>query len=345
MFYNDLKDYITEYGKNNGELLQSELIKNIIDENEKEYLNELPEELKKINSRKLSVAMYNILIESLKNKEEQHISMKNLSLLLKKLYKEKIHTEKVKKAALYLITSSLLVSGGVKIDQFISSSNKHGKSIIIENRDYIETNPDFERVSREKAIQKEKEEKYRMGILYNFSEINSLQEIYDRQNSLESLNLTDEDKIYKDCPLSPEIQWFIYQLSITNGYPVNLAFSIIDTETMGEFNSSGEISYNTSTNYDLGLTQQNSDYSVKSLFCEKYDVNFFDGCDLVRYNDYANLVACFLKFNEIRENLPEDYDINEFAGYYNGWCNWRNNSISRNYVERFDLAYTKKFKN
>lgn len=339
MFYDELKNFIIEYGKKNGKLLQSDLIKSILDEKEEDYKDELPNNIQNIGAHKLSILTYNILIDSLKNNNERSISKDNLHLLIKKLLKEKFSKEQIRKIVLYTITGTMLFSGGVQVHKMKEKSTPAFSGFTIENRDYINMNPEFNRPSK-KAIDKKQK---RINAINNFNELNTLEDIYARQKSLELLNLTDEDKIYKDCPLSPEIQTFIYQLSISKGYPINLAFSIIDTETMGQFNSNGEISYNSSGNYDLGLTQQNSDYSIRDLFCPKYNIDFDEACELVRYNDYVNIVACFLKFDEIRNTLPENYDINEFAGYYNGWVNWKNNSISRSYVERFDEAYNKKF--
>ena len=338
MFYDELKTFIIEYGKTNGSLLQSNLIKSILDETD-EYKSQLPDRFQNMDKHKLSILTYNILIDSLKDNKENNISKNNLHLLIKKLLKEKLSKQEMRRIVLYLLTGSMLIGNGIQIHKLKEQRNTYFKEVVVENRDYLNTNPDFDKPSKS-DINKRCE---KLRVINNFGELNNIEDIYKRQKSLESLDLCDNDKIYKDCPLSPEVQIFIYQLSVSKGYPINLAFSIIDTETMGFFNSSGELSCNSSDNYDLGLTQQNSDYSVRDLFCQKYNIDFEEACELVRYNDYVNLVACFLKFDEIRNSLPKNYDINEFAGYYNGWINWKDNSISRSYVKRFDNAYNKKF--
>lgn len=182
-------------------------------------------------------------------------------------------------------------------------------------------------------------------ILYSSKKYNSIDDILKRQKELESLNLSDEDKIYKDCKLSAPLQWFIYELSIMNEKPIDLTFSIIHTETRGEFNSSNIESYNGIGNYDLGLTQQNSRNSLHS-FCKKYNIDYNDEDEykyaykLVRDNDYVNLICCFLNYQAIDERLDE-YNAKEYAGYYNGWINWEKKEISRQYVDIFSEAYGK----
>ncbi len=179
-------------------------------------------------------------------------------------------------------------------------------------------------------------------VLYNFKKIKSLDDILERQKELESLNLTKKDKLYKDCKLPADLQWFIFEQSFLNKVPTDLGLSIIDTETRGQFNSSGLSSYNVwDGSYDLGLTQQNTKSSVLK-FCEKYNVSYEKACKLIKNNDYVNIVSCFLEFEEI-ETRVKDYDPIEYAGCYNGWVLWREKEISRDYVEIFKKAYYNKY--
>lgn len=196
-------------------------------------------------------------------------------------------------------------------------------------------NIEVRKLSKEE-IQKKKL-KHKMKVLNKYKKLGTIRNIKFRQKELENLKLTKEDKLYKDCPLSPALQQFIYEQSIINKIPVDLTFSIIHTETRGEFNSSGEKYYNSSTNYDLGLTQQNSVYRVP-VFAEKYGLSQSEACDLVQYNDYINIICTFLEYAEINGQL-DSYNPYEFAGLYNGWIDWRNNEISQEYVKIFTNAY------
>lgn len=197
-------------------------------------------------------------------------------------------------------------------------------------------NENIKKLQKEKKILEEKKK-----VLLNYKEIKTINDIYERQKELESLNLTDDDKLYKDCKLSPEIQRFIEEQSIINGLPVDFTFSIIATETRGEFNSTGTESYNGPGDSDLGLTQQNTVSSVAS-FCKKYNISYDEAYELIRDNDYFNIVSAFLEYDEIRSRF-DSYQPTEFAGCYNGWLGWRNKSISRQYVNIFDDYYNNYF--
>ncbi len=181
-------------------------------------------------------------------------------------------------------------------------------------------------------------------VLNNYKKCETIDDILTRQKELESLKLTDEDKIYKDCKASPEIQHFIYEQSIVNNIPFDYLMSISDTETRSMFNASGLASYNPDSNtYDLGYTQQNSKASLP-LFAEKYNVSYDEAWNLLLNNDYANVCAAFILIDEINKRHTE-YDPYEYAGCYNGWLGWKNYSTSREYVynyftEAYDESYT-----
>lgn len=189
----------------------------------------------------------------------------------------------------------------------------------------------------QKLLTEKEELKQKNDILNNYSKCDTLEKIFKRQDELESLNLTDEDKIYKDCPLSAEIQRFIYEQSTLNNIPFDFMISIIYVESRGKFNSSGKIGYNSCTSHDLGLTQQNTISSLPN-FMKVYNVKYEDGYNLLKDNDYANVCAALLVCNEISKQFDE-YDPYEYAGCYNGWLKWKNYSISREYVSMFQEVY------
>lgn len=194
---------------------------------------------------------------------------------------------------------------------------------------------------KEKFEQKEKkEQEKRKQILSNFKKCKSIDDILKRKKQLKSLNLGEKDKIYKNCKLSAPLQRFMYEQSIIHEIPVDFIFSIIYTETRGDFDSNGEKSYNAPGNYDLGLTQQNTKSSVKS-FAEKYKINFEDAANLILNDPYVNVVSFFLELEEIKTHLNNKFDRRNFAGHYNGWCNWEENDISKKYLEINDKAYNK----
>lgn len=181
----------------------------------------------------------------------------------------------------------------------------------------------------------------RNRILNNFYKCDSLEKILKRQEELENLDLTDNDKIYKDCPLSAPIQHFIYEQSIENEVPFDFLMSIIYVETRGNFNSSGQVAYNDKDNYDLGLTQQNTVSSLPN-FEKNYNIGYEECFNLLKDNDYANICSAFLGIQQIKKQYPR-FDENEFAGCYNGWINWKDYSTSRDYVLMFDEVYNNVF--
>ena len=328
-----LIEFLEKIEKKYGYSYKLHIIKQILAEKEVEIL---PDELKKVNSHKLSLILYSICLNDLKN---NNLDSKIFPLMIKKSIKEKYNFKKTKKGVAILLAGSMILSSAA-----ILSSKKEETS--------LDTNVVQEDVIDKKASEDE-EVNDKQEILDNFKEYTTVDEILKREEELKSLCLTDDDKIYKDCKLSPEVQRFIYEQSIVYDFPVDLTFAIIDTETQGEFNSSGVKSIEYAEGYfDIGLTQQNSIYSVKNQFCKKFDISYDKALNLVQYDDFVNIVACFIKYNEIRDKMCKDYGINnvesyysEFAGRYNGWDNWRNYNISVTYVNNFNNVYKLKYTN
>lgn len=198
-----------------------------------------------------------------------------------------------------------------------------------------------ERMEQEKKEKINNERKRKNKILNNYKKCNSIEDIIKRQKQLESIKWEKSDKIYPECKLNPSIQRFIYEQSVLNEWPVDFTFSIIYAETRGGFTSSGEVSYNAPNNYDLGLTQQNTISSLKT-FRDKYKISYDKAFKLLKNNDYANICSAFLEYKEIASRFDK-YDPYEFAGCYNGWLNWRENSVSKAYVKEFKKGYNKAF--
>ncbi len=226
----------------------------------------------------------------------------------------------------------------------INSSAKKGKAIDMVSINNTRLSDIVENEDIQNLIKEAEELASKNSVLDNFYECDTIDKILKRQEELESLNLSDDDKIYKDCPLSAPLQRFIYEQSIINQYPADFLFTIIDVETRGKFDSTGEVSYNAPGNYDLGLTQQNTLGSLPG-FKSKYNINSYDEAyELLKDNDYANVCAAFLLIEEIRKQYS-NFDPYEYAGCYNGWLNWRSKSISREYVSLFQNAYEQKYTN
>ena len=195
------------------------------------------------------------------------------------------------------------------------------------------------KIKPKRKLNTEQEEKKR--ILNNYKKCKSIEDIKKRQKQLESVKWKKTDKIYPNCKLSAPVQRFIYEQSVLNKWPIDFTFSIIYAETRGGFTSSGEVSYNAPDNYDLGLTQQNTVSSLET-FREKYHISYDEAFELLKNNDYANICSAFLEYREIAKRF-NSYDPYEFAGCYNGWLNWKNNSISRAYVKEFKKGYDNVF--
>lgn len=246
--------------------------------------------------------------------------------------------ENRKKNEIRIFSNTLVAM--VALSPFVISNlnNKEtGKAIEITQKKVDENTQFIQNEKIKQLVEELNQTKKKSDVLNEFSKCNTLEKIFERQSQLESLSLTDEDKIYKDCPLSAEIQRFIYEQSKENEIPFDFLMSIIYVETRGNFNSSGQIGYNSSTSHDLGLTQQNTISSLPN-FMKEYNVSYEDGYQLLKDNDYVNVCAAFLICEEIDKQFDE-FDAYEYAGCYNGWLNWKQYSISREYVSMFQDVY------
>ena len=330
-----------------------EIMKNMI---KKEDIDILPNEVKYIGKERISRIVSKLIIKLINKKDTKNrndlISLiptivENNITVIEKPKKKRFNLNKVAVAGVVTAISigSILCLGKTdsksieevtRKDVFTMNTATPKATPIVNN---FKTKEKLEEKKKiEKKIKKLKEKK---EVLTKYKKIKTIDDIYERQKELESLNLKKEDKVYKDCKLSPEIQRFIEEQSIVNELPTDFTFAIISTETRGDFNSTGTESYNGPGDYDLGLTQQNTVSSVAN-FCKKFNISYDEAYELIRDNDYFNVVSAFLEYEEIGSHF-KDYDSHEFAGCYNGWLNWENKRISREYVEIFDNYYDNHF--
>lgn len=371
-----IKSFLKSYRITHTEDETIELVKSILI-GEK---NIIPIELESIGKDRLSSNLGAIILESIRNSisnKEEVINLipiiieNNIRINSKKNQKKlKINNRLLERIS--ICTMALMLSLGNfncsnKKENLISEETS--KSITIDNlelniekiNEIIQINGEDNKIALTKTTEQttqinkvnknqnqEIDKANKETVLYNFKKYKTIDEILKRQKELESLNLKDKDKLYKKCSLSAPIQWFIYEQATVNGFPADLIFSTIYTESRGNYNSSGEESYNKcNDSYDLGLTQQNTKSSLIS-FCKYYNVDYSDNNEykkvykLMRDNDYINVIGCLLEYKEI-ESRFDSYNPEEFAGCYNGWLLWKNKKTSVEYVDIFLDAYYNTF--
>lgn len=314
----------------------------------KKEISILPDDLKMVKKEELSRELERLIVEKAHDEEYKEYHLDRFLPIFMPDKKTK-PSYKLKKVALTGTILAMTGISGILCGVNGKSSKQQSIHSIPAISTIVETTPEEEntresieelRKKKEELLKAEKErlEREKQKVLTTFSKCKSVKKIMLREDQLENLKLTKKDKIYKDCPLSAEVQHFIYELSISNGIPADFMFSIIDVETRGGFNSSGSQSYNKRNNsYDLGLTQQNSKTSLLN-FCKVHNIRYEKAFDLVKNNDFVNISAAFLQIKEIQYRI-KDFDAYEYAGCYNGWLDWRENEISLQYVELFTHAY------
>lgn len=383
-----IKDYLKEYSKNHTEEDTIKLVRDMIT---KEPIKNLPDELVEIGIEELSEETSNIILEDIRKCESndpRKVDLIPLIVANNMIVRESNESKQVKMSKrtfkrMLFVVAALLVSvittssyknirdkeetkcvsdsNNINLDYVNTDamaqivSDGYMKLVTITNNLQKQVEKEYKEIIKlQKAREKKIESAEKKSVLYNFKKCKTIDDILKRQKELENLDLEDEDKLYKDCKLSAPLQWFIYEQATINGFPADIIFSTISTETMGNFNSSGLESYNPSYNgdtskdsYDLGLTQQNTK-SALLIFCEKYGVDYNDNDEyntiykLMRDNDYINIVSCLLEYKEL-SSRQESFDPIEYAGCYNGGAEWRTKKISRDYVVRFENAYYGKY--
>lgn len=143
------------------------------------------------------------------------------------------------------------------------------------------------------------------------------------------------DKYY-DIPCSKELQDYFFELEEKWEIPANVAMTLVDRESDGQWSTNGVIS---PTN-DYGLSQiniRNHAYIYRKLGYTSNDL----------LNDpYKNLDAMFLLLTSIFNQYgytKDNYDLLEVAGAYNGWINWKNIDQSVEYANGCIDIYNTKF--
>lgn len=355
-----IQDFLDSYRFYHSEAETEKIIKKII---EKKNVTILPEYLKVVSKEFLSIKLSRMILNKLEDNPKENEELKKYLPIIYAKYnpvETKKKKYKLKRVGMIGLITALCITTGKLVNQKQNVFNQEKiKTQSSENRLEIFQEQDFfdscfqesreEEIAIEKRIAQEKErikkeleeQKRKEKILNNYSKCKTIEDIKTRQKQLESIEWKKSDKIYKKCKLSAPVQRFIYEQSLLNEWPVDFTFSIIYAETRGGFTSSGEVSYNAPNNYDLGLTQQNTVSSLET-FRKKYKISYDKAFKLLKNNDYANICSAFLEYQVIAERFDE-YDPYEFAGCYNGWLNWRNNSISRAYVKEFKKAYNNIF--
>lgn len=344
-----LLEFLEAYQLRHSDEKTMRLVKAILSKRE---ISILPDDLKKIEKEELSKELERLIIEKAYDEEYKIYHLDRFLPIFMPDKKSK-PSYKLKKAAItgsiIAITTITGVSGALfrmkseksSEQQSVNTTQVTSMSTAAPRGEEPSTQESIEELQKRKEellkAEKERLEKEKQKVLTTFSECKSIKKIKLRQKQLENLKLTKKDKIYKKCPLSAELQHFIYEQSIINGFPADLMIAIIATETRGKFDSSGIASYNDNNTYDLGLTQQNSKESLLN-FCKVYNIKYKAASELVQNNDYVNVCSAFLEFKEI-STVVTDFDPYEYAGHYNDWINWKTNDGAIYYVEWFTNAY------
>ena len=284
------------------------------------------------------------------NKRERNKNNRKRAYVEFRCYKDDNPFEKKKHIKInpYGIGIACLVTLGIGAGIVLNHNSPKGsvkevKTITIDedlistDNSVLETNDNIEDIMA--SIEKNDIEDKKTEVLNDYEKCETVSEMIERGEELESLNLTKNDKIYKNCKASPEMQHFMYEQANINDLPFDLLLAITHTESRGNFNSGGVTSpTNSDGSHDLGYTQQNSKSSVTD-FAKKYGLSYDEAYDLVLNNDYVNVCAAVSILKNIEDQYNK-YNAYEYAGCYNGWVNWKNNSTSQTYVyDIFAPAY------
>lgn len=152
-------------------------------------------------------------------------------------------------------------------------------------------------------------------------------------NILNNLNVSAKAVfVGYDCNCPRETQEYIYYNSIIHDIPFNAMMSIAHVESGGYFNNKGVVS---ETN-DYGFFQINI-INHKEIY-EKLGYTSDDLRDV----DYMNIdAAAYLleKMCNMYKDEIEKGDYENLFGTYNGWINWKQYEISRDYSQKCSKVY------
>lgn len=335
-----LKEFFLKYKKSYGTNELDNLMYSIL--NKKNITLSPP--LNTISKKQLYKNTINIIIEFFENRNI--IVPKSIMYLTKKSLFRTIKQNE-KRVASVAIAASLLLSPSI-IN--LTKAKKEIKNIQIEqihNEASVESDEIIIHAMPDEIIDTSKYDFLNKKV--NMDTIDDINKIKDE---IVSLNLTEEDKIYKTCPLSAEVQWFILKVSIDRKIPSDFIFAIIDKESGGQFNTSGVTSHqNANGSYDYGLTQQNSKYAIPS-FAKKFNLREEDATYLIKNDDYANIIAfCDTideKINIINNirNMNNQEPLNHFDVYliasnYNGGAS--PSEFSKQYAREIEEMVNNKY--
>ena len=140
-------------------------------------------------------------------------------------------------------------------------------------------------------------------------------------------NQTTEELVYNQPNMDLNTQRIIKQVAEEYQVPYRYLMTIADVESDGKFDNHGIIS----SSDDYGVMQINK-ANIPTL-CERLNTT----PDSILYDDETNIRASATILKDIINLCEQKYGTvndEEVYGCYNGWINWREKEISRNYVEK-----------
>lgn len=143
------------------------------------------------------------------------------------------------------------------------------------------------------------------------------------------------DKYYNiACPI--DLQEYIFSLDEKWGIPADVAMTLVDRESDGQWNTNGVVS----PTDDYGLPQinkRNHAYIERELGYTTEDI---------KNDPYKSLDAMFLLLTNIFNEYGytrDNYDLENVAGAYNGWTTWKSKEQSVEYANACVDIYNTKF--
>ena len=134
--------------------------------------------------------------------------------------------------------------------------------------------------------------------------------------------------VFYDVKCPADLQEFMYETCLEYGVPFQVCMTIGHIESRGNWNNSGKLS---STN-DYGFMQINK-VNMNDLY-EKFHQkgeSKEEFLDAMRYNDKRNIKCSIYLLSKICD-MYEPNDFENIIGTYNGWKNWKEKKMSREYV-------------
>ena len=141
----------------------------------------------------------------------------------------------------------------------------------------------------------------------------------------------EEKLLYNQPLMDVEIREHIQKIAEEYEIPFQIMMTIAHVESGGNFNNNGLISKSD----DYGYMQINK--VNLEVLCEELDITV----DEILNDPYVNIEASAYLLKNICNICEEKHGklINrEVYGMYNGWINWDEKPISRNYVEKAEVA-------